>query len=367
MLPEHRLAVLLHQVKDQQVNSCKWHTSATSPSLYSDHTCDRELFPNQVLVELEQPGEVWQIRFSHDGTRLAGCGSDDFVYIWDMTTFHLIHKLGIEHGDQSEQSDRGVGNLAWSPDDNLLVSCERNRCACLWDTQVRFPKLSPPTIFLFEATKLMDYWQSGTLLKQLKKVAEPVSSCAWAPDGESFVLASFDKNHAMCTYSSKGEELYTWPKKVRVEDVAISPDGHWLAAMDDQHRIHVYDFASREARYELELQCRGTSVHFSRDSKYLLINKQDGASVLVNISTRATVQTYKGSLGGEFTIRGDFGGADESFAINGSDGKCSLLFAAHEKTLANCSRKNTNRRTRVDLAYAQRPHSRKAGGPQTKV
>lgn len=142
MLPEHRLAVLLQQVKDQQVNSCKWHTSATSPSLYSDHTCDRELFPNQVLVELEQPGEVWQIRFSHDGTRLAGCGSDDCVYIWDMTTFRLVHKLGIEQGDQSEQSDKGVGNIAWSPDDTLLVSCERDKCACLWDTQVRYAHAS---------------------------------------------------------------------------------------------------------------------------------------------------------------------------------------------------------------------------------
>lgn len=199
--------------------------------------------------------------------------------------------------------------------------------------------------------------QSGTLLKQLKKVAEPVSSCAWAPDGESFVLASFDKNNALCTYSAKGEELYTWSKKVRVEDVAVSPDGHWLAAMDDQHRIHVYDFVTREPRYELELQCRGTSVHFSRDSKYLLINKQDGASVLVNVSTRATVQTYKGSLGGEYTIRGDFGGADESFVISGSDGECPLLSPyTRECRLIACKRW-----IRIHLAYAQRTHSRKAG------
>lgn len=136
MLPEHRLAVLLQQVKDRQIESCKWHTTATSPSLYSDHRCDPIFFPTEVLHELEQPGEVWQIRFSNDGKRLASCGADDFIYIWDMTTFSLVFKLGTAQSEQGDQNEKGVGNLAWSPDDTMLVSCGRNKCASIWDLKV---------------------------------------------------------------------------------------------------------------------------------------------------------------------------------------------------------------------------------------
>lgn len=136
MLPEHRLAVLLQQVKDRQVDSCIWHTAASSPSLYSDHSCDRNLFPTEVLHELEQPGEVWQIRFSHDGKRLASCGADSFTYIWDMATFSLAFKLGSEHGDQTDPKDKGVGNIAFSPDDSMLVTCGRDKCASIWDLKV---------------------------------------------------------------------------------------------------------------------------------------------------------------------------------------------------------------------------------------
>lgn len=136
MLPEHRLAVLLQQVKDRQVDSCVWHTSASSPSLYSDHTCEPTLFPNQVLHELEQPGEVWQIRFSHDGKSLASCGADQFTYIWDTTTFELVYKLGSDQGEQIDSKDKGVGNIAWSPDDSKLVTCGRDRCARIWDLKV---------------------------------------------------------------------------------------------------------------------------------------------------------------------------------------------------------------------------------------
>lgn len=138
MLPEHRLAVLLQQVKVRQIDSCKWHTSASSPSLYSDHACDPSLFPNEVLHELDNSKEVWQIRFSNDGKRLASCGFEKYIYIWDTATFACVFKLGHEHWEPigEDQTNVGVGDLAWSPDDSMLVSCERDKCASIWDLNV---------------------------------------------------------------------------------------------------------------------------------------------------------------------------------------------------------------------------------------
>lgn len=162
--------------------------------------------------------------------------------------------------------------------------------------------------------------QTGEVIQRTKRFVEPVSSCAWAPDGESFILGSFDKSYALSTWNVKGEELATWTKKFRVEDLAVSPDSRWLVAMDDSSCIHVFDYQTRELRYDMELECRGTSIRISADSKYLLINKKNAEAQLINIATTDTVQKYSGHFPGDFTIRSDLGGANEVYVISGSEG-----------------------------------------------
>jgi WD40 repeat protein len=126
------LAVLLQQVKQSQIDTCLYHTEASSPSLYADHLCDRRNFPTEVGAELSDlDGEVWQVQFSHDGSKLAACGSKDTVVIWETQTFSKVLSLR-EHGDG------GVGNLAWSPDDSMLVTCSQDKRARLWNTKVGF-------------------------------------------------------------------------------------------------------------------------------------------------------------------------------------------------------------------------------------
>jgi WD40 repeat protein len=134
MLPEHRLAVLLQQVKQSQISNCLYHNTATSPSLYADHICDRNNFPLRTVVELEKhTGEVWQIRFSHDGSRLATCGSDGSAIIYEVRSFEAIHILTDHEG--------GVCSLAWSPDDSMLVTCSQDKRARLWNTNVSLDTL----------------------------------------------------------------------------------------------------------------------------------------------------------------------------------------------------------------------------------
>lgn len=91
--------------------------------------------------------------------------------------------------------------------------------------------------------------------------------------------------------------------------------------MDHQNHVYVYDFVTRVLKYEMELEIRPSSVSITADSKYLLVNKQDGEAQLFNIVNRAAVQKYTGHAGGDYTIRSDFGGANESFVISGSEGE----------------------------------------------
>ena len=84
MIPEHRLASLLHQVKQAQISKCLYHNTANSPSLYSDHSCPRDQFPLATIEILtDHSDEVWFLQFSHDGTRLASASQDFSVIVWD--------------------------------------------------------------------------------------------------------------------------------------------------------------------------------------------------------------------------------------------------------------------------------------------
>ena len=130
MLPDHRLAVLLDQVKQNQISKCLYHNPSTSPSLFSDHVCDRSQFPLQTVMELTQNAdEVWFLTFSHDGTRLATCGKDKVVVIYDTVNFQVRHLLR-DHGNH-------VGYASWSPDDTKLITCSFDHKARIWDSTVR--------------------------------------------------------------------------------------------------------------------------------------------------------------------------------------------------------------------------------------
>ena len=140
MLPENRLAVLLQQVKQSQIDSCLYHTSASSPSLYSDHSCDRRNFPAEPALELsELNGEVWKVQFSHDGSKLAACGSGEDVFIWDTKNFAVTSVL--------PDHDKGVAQISWSPDDTMLVTCSQDKHARLWNPHVGADRTNVPDSF----------------------------------------------------------------------------------------------------------------------------------------------------------------------------------------------------------------------------
>lgn len=132
MIPEHRLAYLLDEVKQSWISNCLYHNTATSPSLYVDHTCDRNDFPMKPYLELRNhKDEVWYLKYSHDGSKLASASKDNTVVIYDTTNYKPLFHLS-EH-------DAGVAYVAWSPDDTKLITCCANQesSAKIWDMKVR--------------------------------------------------------------------------------------------------------------------------------------------------------------------------------------------------------------------------------------
>lgn len=103
MVPAHRLVTLLQQAKDYQIHKCLYHLRfADGPhSLLIDHSCDSAAFPSATIRVLSgHKDEVWDIKFSHDGTKLASSSKDSSVIIWDThVSPFILHPLTYRLGN----------------------------------------------------------------------------------------------------------------------------------------------------------------------------------------------------------------------------------------------------------------------------
>ncbi|KAF2232395.1 WD domain protein [Viridothelium virens] len=294
MIPEHRLAVLLQRVKDNQIAECKYHNTADSPSLYLDHTCSRDEFPLVTGRILQgQQDEIWGLQFSHDGTMLATASKDSTVLIYETVNFKTVHSL-------ADHSEGGITYVAWSPDDSKVVSCGQDKSARVWDTQ------------------------TGNCLLDLTDFTDPVTTAVWTPNGQNIILGSLTPELPISIWNLKGERIYKWEEenrssKIRVHDIALSPDGNRLVAITSDDRIFIYDYWSRNQLAQWSMGTRMTCINISSDGRHVLVNMKDDRVVMLDIDTGETVQTFPGQKQSTFMIRSCFGGAGEELIASGSE------------------------------------------------
>lgn len=134
MIPEHRLASLLDEVKEGWIERCQYHNTAASPSLYLDHNCTKDDFPTRNALELKHhTDQVVFVQYSNDGSMLASTSKDTTIIIYETKTYNILHQL-----EQHEKSD--VVHLAWSPDDQRIITCclQPENAARIWDVKVGF-------------------------------------------------------------------------------------------------------------------------------------------------------------------------------------------------------------------------------------
>ncbi|KAK6352499.1 hypothetical protein TWF730_009323 [Orbilia blumenaviensis] len=289
IIPAHRLATLLQQVKNNQISQCLYHNTENSPSLYTDHRCDRSQFPSHTMRILDDhTNEVWTVAFSHDGERLATGSKDTTAMIYDVRTWSIVMTM--------KQHEGGVAYVSWSPDDTYIVTCSNDRTAKLWDTQ------------------------TAECLHTLSKQTEPVTCCAWAPDGKTFATGSVDKSIVL--WNLQGEALHTWQGS-RIYDIVITPDSTRLIAICTEHKIHIYDLTTpkKDEFCVLNMKAPLTSISVTKDSRYAIVNMGHGSEQIqmVDLQYHEEVRTFRGHKQGKFVIKSCFGGADENFVVSGSE------------------------------------------------
>ncbi|KAK5164652.1 uncharacterized protein LTR77_009858 [Saxophila tyrrhenica] len=321
MIPEHRLATLLSEVQEQEILNCQYHNTTAQPSLYTSHACSADDFPLQPLTELRNHSdEVWHLQFSHDGSMLATAGKDGLVCVYDTARWTIRHEFREHERSNTPAGDRGVVYVAFSPDDQYLISCSQNN--------------------EFVVVNVRD----GRRVAVADHFDYPVSTAAWLPDSQTFVVGTQGSRRPLGLYSLRvsnggggggvvrNNEIHSFrvppwtpsPSRngngngngngdaastFRISDCAVSPDGSRLAATTLDNNLLLYDLRSRTKVAEWPMQDKLTSVTFSADGREVLLNMNEGRVFLVNVATGEVVRWFEGVAQRQFVVRSCFGGA----------------------------------------------------------
>ncbi|KAI9023286.1 WD40-repeat-containing domain protein [Hyaloraphidium curvatum] len=286
MIPDRRLQTLLHQAVKLQRDGCLYHnTDDDDVSLYADHVCQKDRFPNATLKVLEEhKDEVWHVNFSHDGRALVSASKDSTAIVWSVQDGTVIHVLA-GHKD-------AVAFVAFSPDDKLLLTCSNDKTLRLWDVS------------------------TGSCKNTLSAHTEAVTSCAWLPSGDRFVSGSLDKH--ICVWSLAGEVVHSFMGS-RVTDLAVNATGDRLVVVCHEKKIRLYDLESFQELRSVQETDSITSLCLSMDGTNALVNLATQEIHLWDLSNSSLVRRFTGHKQGRFVIRSSFAGVNHSFVASGSE------------------------------------------------
>ncbi len=161
MIPQRRFSTLLDQAYSYQQSRCLYHNSSANArtfSLYTDHMCDKSVFPTVTTASLEiHTDEVWNLEWSHSGNFLATASKDKSAIIWRIGVSNFPSIVQARSVDMRTlttfQSDSDpntreyypqhvlrehpyhVGCVAWSPNDSILLTASESTIK-MWNARV---------------------------------------------------------------------------------------------------------------------------------------------------------------------------------------------------------------------------------------
>ena len=320
MIPEHRLATLLTAVQEEQILDCRYHNTTTQPSLYTDHECSGDDFQLNTLTELRNhTDEVWHLEFSHDGSMLATAGKDGLVCVYDTSTWRIQHEIREHERGLTTNNSKGVCYVAFSPDDQYLISCSQNNEFIVINVR------------------------EGRRVAHADHFDYPVTTAAWLPDSQTFVVGTQGSRRPLGLYSLRSasssssssvvrnNEIYSWrdppwdhslkdnPNSFRITDCAVNADGTRMVATTLDNKVMMFDLRTRFKIAEWQMEDKLTSINFGVDGTQLLLNMNEGRVLALDSTTGELIMRYDGAKQAEFVIRSCFGGAGENFIISGSE------------------------------------------------
>ena len=193
-------------------------------------------------------GEIAQIKYSQDGTRLA-VASGVGIWIYDTSTYQEVDLL--------TGHTALVKGVAFSPDGKTIVSGSENSTIQLWDVDIAAYKV--------------------TLIGH----PEPVKCVTFSPDGKTIASGGEDSEIRLWNAHTGELERTLSGHTLWVISVAFSPDGNTIASGGWEGNIHLWDAETGAHKKTFTGHTSWVnSIAFSPDGKTLVSGSRD-CSVLL--------------------------------------------------------------------------------------
>ncbi|MEH2065771.1 MAG: protein kinase [Nostoc sp.] len=278
------------------------------------HKSLRSFFRGGIIVEeirqlTGHSGNIWSVAFSQDGRKLASCGKDKTVKLWDVATGREIRTFT----DDSDRYDGFIsvgfcfntGNLlasGWSKLKLWQVETGRQIHTFAGNSSMSVRDsgdpiaLSPDGQILASGSfRWIQLWEvrTGRAIKILRDHDYPVTSIAFSPDGLLLAGGGQDNIIRLWHIGTLKEIRIIYGHSHTVNSVSFSPDGKLLVSISSDGTIRLWQVAtSREISTFNYPSDWVNSVMFSSDNQLLAIGSKGTTIKVWQVETGAEINTF---------------------------------------------------------------------------